>query len=193
MRICIDAGHGGHDSGVVGLGGLRESDLNLSIAGRVATLAVLDGWEVMLTRSSDRFVGLTERADMANTSRRPVGLFLSIHGNGALNREAHGVEFWTSRGQTRSDAVVPFLVGAWDAEFPDVVLRTDWSDGDADKESGFAVLHLTKMPAVLVEVGFVSHPPTEALLRTPEYQDRIARAIVAGLNAWRASIVGGAA
>ena len=193
MRICIDAGHGGHDSGVVGLGGLRESDLNLSIAGRVATLAVLDGWDVMFTRSSDRFVGLTERADMANASRRPVDLFLSIHGNGALNREAHGVEFWTSRGQTRSDVVVPYLVGAWKAEFPDVVLRTDWSDGDADKESGFAVLHLTKMPAVLVEVGFVSHPPTEALLKTGEYQERIARAIVAGLYAWRASIIGGAA
>ena len=191
MKLCIDAGHGGNDSGVVGLGGLRESDLNLSIAGRVATLAVLDGWDVMLTRSSDRFVGLTGRADMANASRHPVDLFLSIHGNGALNREAHGVEFWTSRGQTRSDAVVPHLAGAWKAEFPDVVLRADWSDGDADKESGFAVLHLTRMPAVLVEVGFVSHPPTEALLKTSEYQDRIARAIVAGLNAWRDSIPGG--
>lgn len=185
MKLCIDAGHGGNDSGVVGLGGLRESDLNLSIAGRVATLAVLDGWDVMFTRSSDRFVGLTERADMANASRRSVDLFLSIHGNGAVSREAHGVEFWTSRGQTRSDAVVPYLVGAWKAEFPEVVLRTDWSDGDADKEAGYAVLHLTKMPAVLVEVGFVSHPPTEALLRDSEYQVRIARAIVAGLNAWQ--------
>ena len=193
MKLCIDAGHGGNDSGVVGLGGLRESDLNLSIAGRVATLAVMDGWGVMLTRSSDRFVGLDGRSSLANESRTPVDLFLSIHGNGALNREAHGVEFWTSRGQTRSDAVVPFLAGAWEAEFPDVALRTDWSDGDADKESGFAVLHLTKMPAVLVEVGFVSHPPTEALLRDSEYQARIARAIVAGLNAWRASIIGGAA
>ena len=193
MKLCIDAGHGGHDSGVVGLGGLRESDLNLSIAGRVATLAVLDGWDVMLTRSSDRFVGLEGRGSLANESRTPVDLFLSLHGNGAVSREAHGVEFWTSRGQTRSDAVVPYLVGAWKAEFPDVVLRADWSDGDADKEAGYAVLHLTKMPAVLVEVGFVSHPPTEALLRDSEYQVRIARAIVAGLNAWRASIVGGAA
>lgn len=157
-------------------------------------MAVLDGWDVMLTRSSDRFVGLTDRADMANASRRSVDLFLSIHGNGALNREAHGVEFWTSRGQTRSDAVVPHLAEAWKMEFPDVVIRADWSDGDADKESGFVVLHLTKMPAVLVEVGFVSHPPTESLLKTIEYQDRIARTIIAGLNAWRASVdIGGKA
>ena len=190
MRLCINPGHGGHDSGVVGLGGLRESDLNLDISGRVATLAVLHGWDVMMTRSSDRFVGLREQADIANESKHPVDLFLSIHGNGALNREAHGVEFWTSRGQTRSDAVVPYLAGAWKTEFPDVVLRADWSDGDADKESGFAVLHLTRMPSVLVEVGFVSHPPTEALLKTPEHQDRIARAIVAGLNAWRDSLPG---
>lgn len=193
MKLCIDAGHGGNDSGVVGLGGLRESDLNLSIAWHVASLALLSGWEIMMTRSSDRFVGLEGRSSLANESRTPVDLFLSLHGNGAVSREAHGVEFWTSRGQTRSDAVVPYLVGAWKAEFPDVVLRTDWSDGDADKEAGYAVLHLTKMPAVLVEVGFVSHPPTEALLRDSEYQVRIARAIVAGLNAWRASIVGGAA
>lgn len=193
MKLCIDAGHGGNDSGVVGLGGLRESDLNLSIAWHVASLALLSGWEIMMTRSSDRFVGLEGRSSLANESHTPVDLFLSLHGNGAVSREAHGVEFWTSRGQTRSDAVVPYLVGAWKAEFPDVVLRTDWSDGDADKEAGYAVLHLTKMPAVLVEVGFVSHPPTEALLRDSEYQVRIARAIVAGLNAWRASIVGGAA
>ena len=190
MRLCINPGHGGHDSGVVGLGGLRESDLNLEVSGRVATLAVLHGWDVMMTRSSDRFIGLLEQADLANESKRPVDLFVSVHGNGVLNREAHGVEFWTSRGQTRSDSVVPYLVGAWKAEFPDVVLRADWSDGDADKESSFAVLHLTRMPAVLVEVGFVSHPPTEALLKTSEYQDRIARAIVAGLNAWRDSLPG---
>lgn len=191
MRLCINPGHGGHDSGVVGLGGLRESDLNLSIAGRVATLAVLHGWDIMMTRSSDRFVGLREQADIANESPRPVDLFLALHGNGALNHEAHGVEFWTSRGQTRSDTVVPFLSGAWKEEFPDVLIRADWSDGDADKEAGFAVLHLTKMPAILVEVGFVSHPPTEALLKTSEYQDRIARVIVAGLNAWRDSQPGG--
>jgi N-acetylmuramoyl-L-alanine amidase len=192
MKLCINPGHGGHDSGVVGLGGLRESDLNLAIAGRVATLAVMNGWDVMMTRSSDRFVGLREQADLANESSKPVDLFLALHGNGATNREAHGVEFFTSRGETASDAVVPHLAASWVAAFPNETIRSDWADGDVDKEAGYAVLHLTHTPAVLVEVGFVSHPPTEKLLRTSEYQDRIARAIVAGLNAWRASI-GGAA
>lgn len=193
MKICIDAGHGGHDPGVIGLNGLRESDLNLSIACRVGQLALESGWDIQFTRSTDRFVGLFERTAIANDSPRDAEIFLSIHGNGATNREARGVEFFTSRGETASDAVVPFLVGAWNMEFPEDTIRSDWSDGDADKEAGYVVLHLTKMPAVLVEVGFVSHPPTEEKLRNAEYQQRIARAIVAGLNAWRDSLAGGAA
>ena len=94
MKLCIDAGHGGNDSGVVGLGGLRESDLNLSIAWHVASLALLSGWGIMMTRSSDRFVGLEGRSSLANESRTPVDLFLSLHGNGAVSREAHGVHIF---------------------------------------------------------------------------------------------------
>lgn len=111
-----------------------------------------------------------------------------------LRTEAYddGFGTWTI-GYGHTAGVVPFMASAWVSEFPGETIRADWSDGDIDKEAGYAVLHLTRMPAVLVEVGFVSHPPTEQLLRTSEYQDRIARAIVAGLNAWRDSLAGGAA
>ena len=185
MLICLAPGHGGHDSGCVGLHGLRESDLNLDISGRVATLALMDGWRITATRSSDIFVSPDDQAHYANN--RAADVLLAIHGNGSDNRKAHGVEFYTSRGQTESDKIVPHLERAWRDEFPDALIRTDWSDGDSDKEAGFAVVSRSRCPAVLVEVGFVSHPETEAELKTAEFRQRIASALAKGLKAWRES------
>lgn len=188
LYLCIDAGHGGHDPGVIGPTGLRECDLNLDIAGRVAAKAVADGWRVLVTRAADRFVPLSKRAGISNEAH--AHLFISIHGNGAENRKAHGVELWTTVGQTKADEVIPYLERAWRDEFPDVEFRVDRTDGDADKEKDYAVLRLTKAPAILYEVGFVSNPEEEALLKTAEYRARIASAIVAGINAWRESLKG---
>lgn len=186
LLLCVDPGHGAHDSGAVGPTGLRECDLNLDMAARVGRLAMADGWRVVFTRLDGKFVSLSGRADFSNAAR--ADLFLSLHGNGSDNQKAHGIEMWTTKGLTAADAVVPFMERALRAELPDVVLRVDRTDGDADKEKDYAVLRLTKAPAILWEVGFVTNPEEEALLKTDEYRDRIARAIVNGINAWRASL-----
>lgn len=186
LLVCIDAGHGGHDPGVIGPTGLRESDLNLDVAARVGRLAMADGWRVVFTRLKDTFVRRSDRAEFSNAAR--ADLFLSIHGNGSDNRKAHGTELWTTKGETAADAVIPFMERALRAEFPDIELRVDRSDGDADKEKDFDVLRLTNAPAVLPEIGFVSNPEEEALLKTDAHRDRIARALVNGINAWRASL-----
>ncbi len=90
-RVVIDAGHGGHDTGTVGAGGLLEKDLVLDVALRLGKLVQERlGAEVVLTRSDDTFIPLEERTRMANQSR--ADLFLSIHANSSPMRSASGVE-----------------------------------------------------------------------------------------------------
>jgi N-acetylmuramoyl-L-alanine amidase len=90
-RIVIDAGHGGHDPGTIGRGGLEEKDLVLDVALRLDRLVRQElGAEVVLTRSSDVFIPLEERTAIANS--RGADLFLSIHANSSRNSSARGIE-----------------------------------------------------------------------------------------------------
>ena len=90
-RIVIDAGHGGHDPGTIGRGGLQEKDLVLDVALRVARLVRDElGAEVVMTRSTDVFIPLEERTAIANS--KGADLFLSIHANSSRNPKARGIE-----------------------------------------------------------------------------------------------------
>ena len=90
-KIVIDAGHGGHDPGTLGRGGLQEKDLVLDVALRVQRLVREElGAEVVMTRSTDVFVPLEERTAIANS--READLFLSIHANSSRNPKAKGIE-----------------------------------------------------------------------------------------------------
>jgi len=90
-RIVVDPGHGGKDPGAVGLSGLQEKDVVLSIGHRVAKKLREDlGIDVVMTRSTDVFIELQERTAIAN--QVGADLFISIHANAALNRKATGIE-----------------------------------------------------------------------------------------------------
>jgi N-acetylmuramoyl-L-alanine amidase len=87
----IDAGHGGHDPGTIGHGGLEEKDLVLDVALRLERLVRQElGTDVILTRSSDVFVPLEERTAIANS--RGADLFLSVHANASRSAAARGIE-----------------------------------------------------------------------------------------------------
>ena len=90
-RVVVDPGHGGHDTGAIGPGGLREKDLVLSIANRLKPLLEDRlGTEVIMTRDDDRFIPLEERTAIAN--QHQADLFISIHGNSSRGRRATGAE-----------------------------------------------------------------------------------------------------
>jgi N-acetylmuramoyl-L-alanine amidase len=90
-RIVIDAGHGGHDPGTIGRGGLQEKDLVLDVALRLERLVRSElGTDVVLTRNTDVFVPLEERTAIANA--KGADLFLSIHANASRNPRARGIE-----------------------------------------------------------------------------------------------------
>ncbi|MDE2928365.1 MAG: N-acetylmuramoyl-L-alanine amidase [Acidobacteriota bacterium] len=90
-RVVVDPGHGGHDAGAIGPGGLREKDLVLSIAKRLKPLLEQRlGTQVIMTRDDDRFIPLEERTAIAN--QHQADLFISIHGNSSHGRRATGAE-----------------------------------------------------------------------------------------------------
>ena len=92
-RIVIDAGHGGHDSGTLGAGGIEEKDVVLDVALRLGKL-LHDrlGAEIIYTRSDDTFVPLEERTAIAN--RAQADLFISVHANSSQDNSARGVEVY---------------------------------------------------------------------------------------------------
>lgn len=183
--IVLDPGHGGYDPGAVGPTGIKEKDVTLTVASKLAEKLRQSGFEVHLTRNSDQTLwdndnDLQMRCDIAN--RRRATLFISIHCNSADNHAACGFEVYTTPGQGASDPLAEAIVQAWAKAFPQMVIRKDLADGDSDKEANFYVLRKTDMPAILIELAFISNPDEEKLLADPGFQDRCAQAIVAGVK-----------
>jgi N-acetylmuramoyl-L-alanine amidase len=103
-RVVIDPGHGGHDPGARGAGGLLEKDIALDVALRLrATLQEEHGLEVIMTRDCDVFIPLEERTAIANTNR--ADLFISVHCNASRKKSLRGVEtFFLNLASSRSAA-----------------------------------------------------------------------------------------
>lgn len=199
--IAIDPGHGGLDSGAIGHGGIQEKQICLAIGTTVGNLLEQHGCSVVLTRNSDYGVGLDERTSYANNNH--VDLFVSIHANYAANSRAVGVETFCLRpgllkrsfsqlSDSQHGVVSDVMSKRSDCshELAQSVQRhlcdaiSGFHDEAIDrkvKHSVTQVLLGTQMPAVLVEVGFVSHKKEAALLSDIQYQNRVAQGICDGI------------
>ncbi|MFH0917715.1 MAG: N-acetylmuramoyl-L-alanine amidase [Candidatus Omnitrophota bacterium] len=91
-RVVIDAGHGGNDPGAIGKNGLKEKNVNLDIAKRLSSLLKAEGVQTVLTRSTDKFIPLSTRVNIANHSG--ADLFISVHSNAARSRSLSGFEVY---------------------------------------------------------------------------------------------------
>jgi N-acetylmuramoyl-L-alanine amidase len=175
-KVVLDPGHGGPDPGAIGPTGVQEKVITLAIAKEVADL-LKPVVEVKLTRVDDRALAgtvsadLSARAAMANTWA--ADCFVSIHCNSATNREAAGTEVFCftlgGQGERLAKVIHGKLIPA--LGLPDRGVKT----------ANFAVLRQTKMPACLVELAFISNPTEEALLESPDFQEKAARAIAQGI------------
>lgn len=180
--IYLDAGHGGHDPGAIGPGGLTEAEVVLEdcIALRRRLVRANPGrFDIRLTRGTDTFIELHQRAAIVNDDG--AHCFLSLHCN-AARRPAHGFEVWTSPGQTEADPLATALAISYANEFPGRTFRKDTSDGDPDKEARFTVLTATRCPAVLFELGFIHTPEGEAWFRDTINRDRRVAALAGGIE-----------
>lgn len=183
--VVVDAGHTGNDPGAVGLGGTRESDIALIVGHKLAAKLQSRGIRVAMTRTEPdepAWDDLDTRVDAANSAG--ATLFISLHCNAADNRSAEGMEIWTTRGQTDSDIAANDMMYCMSTTFPHKHVRSDYADGDVDKESDFWVLRWTNMAAVLIEMGFISNPSVEAEMLTEEWQDKMAEAIAIGATGY---------
>lgn len=185
MKICIDPGHGGYDPGAVGPTGLKEKDVTLPVSLLLAQKLKAAGQAVKLTREGDAGdwdsdSDLWKRCQIANDYGADV--FISIHANAAANPAGKGMEIYTTKGYTDSDPLAESIADAMIAAFPNLVFRADLSDGDKDKEANFYVLTRTAMPAVLVELAFISNPDEEYMMRTDDFLRRAAEAIAQGIG-----------
>lgn len=167
--VIIDAGHGGSDAGAVGVGGLREKDVVMSISYEVAQILQQNGVQVVMTRTDDRTVELEPRVAMAN--RTNATLFVSIHANAATNPAASGLEtYYYSSGYRLAQYIQNNIVGT----FPQIPNR-------GVKQARFYVLRNTSMPSVLVETGFVTNNYDAYMLADPAQRSRMAQAIAQGI------------
>lgn len=183
-RILIDPGHGGADPGAVH-DGVRECDINLTIARQLLALVDAAGMAGRMTRHADYSVSLEDRCQIEHLTEPDI--FLSLHCNSFTSPGVSGLEVFTSIGTTAADAAAQYVAQALKNTFPASRFRADISDGDDDKEANFYVLNNTKCPAMLVEMGFLSDPQERAWLQDKAIQGLIAEALVEGILNWEAS------
>lgn len=185
MRVVVDPGHGAPDPGARGRIA-NEADINLDVAIELSKILSSMGIVAPLTRSGpkrihrdNRNVDLSSRPAMAN--RLKADAFISIHCNGAVSPEANGFEIYTTPGQNNSDKLATAIFESWKEAFPAQKKRTDYSDGDPDKEANLKVLRETRCPSCLVELGFITNLQEEKFLLNKLNQEMMALAIAKGI------------
>lgn len=177
--IVVDAGHGGKDPGATSVSKRYEKDFNLAVALKLNKRLGELGYNTIMTRDTDVFVDLYERARIANDAN--ADLFVSVHGN--------------SHGSSAHAGIQVLYCPAFKSDFKEVdqhpfakAMMTALLEGTGAIDKGIiqrpnlVVLRETKMPAVLVEAGFLSNLAEEKLLFTENYQNKIVDSIVKGIE-----------
>ncbi|MGB8170030.1 MAG: N-acetylmuramoyl-L-alanine amidase [Chthoniobacteraceae bacterium] len=196
--VILDPGHGGHDRGAISRFGF-EKDFALDVALRARELLEAQRYKVVMTRSSDIFVPLEARADIAN--RTANSILVSIHFNySGTNAAASGFEIFSiaPRGAPASNDgvrerdlreepgnVVDLPSTALAATVYHSLLGHIPIFDRGLKHARFAVLRRCTRPAVLVECGFVSNGPESALIGSPAWRRKLAEAIVEGVDNYK--------
>ena len=182
--VVVDAGHGGIDPGA-NRPGVLEKDINLAITLQVRGVLESCGANVALTRETD--IELSELSDNEKVRGRyrrdlnarremikesKADFFVSIHANASSNSQRRGIECYYARNSEEGKALAYAIQEQ---------LRTIAPVSQEAKPADFYVLRRSDVPAVLIEVGFITNPEERTLLQSPEYQRKIAEAIVMGI------------
>ena len=181
--IVIDPGHGGSDSGAIGPTGIMEKSVTLRVSRELKRLLEAEGATVILTRTGDTEVSskganatsveeLEARCEVAN--RADADIFLSIHADAFTNREVKGTTAYyytkgTQQSKRLADSVRTALI--------DAIGTVD----RGTQTSNFYVVKHTDMPAILVEISFISNPDEEKMMNSPEGIKKIAQGIADGI------------
>ena len=188
LCVIIDAGHGGMDGGAVGVDGIVEKDINLSIALKLKDMMELNGIDVIMTRNTDISIHdeeLTSTREqkvsdihnrLALADENPNAIFISIHQNKFEKASSSGAQVFYSPNNPESAS----LAQAMQRTIKEAIQQENERE---IKQSGsnLYILHNTKNTAIMVECGFLSNASDAALLTDDEYQSKMAYSIFAGL------------
>ncbi len=219
-RIVVDAGHGGHDTGTIGPNGLYEKDLVLDVALRLGKLLENRmGTEVVYTRDDDTFIPLETRTAIANQNQADLFISVHANSSRdpqARGIETYYLNFTTNadalevaaRENAVSDQSIhelqdlvkkialkekieesrEFAADVQNSLFNAVAVKGMKNRGV--KKAPFIVLIGANMPSILAEISFVSNPTDAKKLKTPEYRQKIAEALYAGVRKYVSGLSG---
>ena len=182
--LILDAGHGGFDPGKVGVNGILEKDINLSIVQKLQVLLEEYGFTVVLTRDSDEILGpanssrpkmddMIARVDMVK-ELNPY-FTISIHQNSYTSPEVNGPQVFYYKDSVESATMAQVIQNAMNQYLEQQKKR------EPQANSNYYLLTRTPTPTVIVECGFLSNPNEADLLATEEYQNKVAEAICMGI------------
>src|SRR3989440_6615601 len=168
--VVIDAGHGGFDRGGIPRQRVPESMMNLDVAQRLKVVLQAYGYRVVMTRDSDVFIPLGTRVAIANSYRDAI--FVCVHFNATPRSSASGIEtyFYSSESLSLASAIHYYVAGGAPSANRGVRRR------------GFYVLRNTRIPAVLVECGFLTNPTEAQYAQNSAYQQKLALEIAHGVQ-----------
>ena len=181
--IYLDAGHGGPDSGAIA-GGIYEKNINLEIVKKVEKELTKKGATVYLTRDKDTDLSTQthnrKRSDLTNRAQKinktNPNLYLSIHLNSTSNSKWRGMQiFYTSKNKQNKYLAQTIY---------DEMTKNLSNVRELKQEDNYYMYKQIKVPGVLVEVGFLSNPSDNYILRDEKYQEKIARLLATSLETY---------
>jgi N-acetylmuramoyl-L-alanine amidase len=213
--VVVDPGHGGSDTGALGPGGATEKELALALAKRIAAALGQAGMRVTLTREGDTFIPLTQRTALANYNRADVLLSIHLNASPAssatgaetyfMSKEA--TDLWSRQLAEKENSAGDPTAGSdtlslvlWNlAQTQSIVGSAALAEAIQGRLNGllgtkergvrqapFAVLEGARMPAVLVEVAFLTNPGEAQQLQDVAFQDQVAASLAASVADFRA-------
>ena len=200
--VILDPGHGGKDPGATNALG-TEANYSLKVAGLVKNLLVAKGFKVVMTRSTNVYLTLQERVDLANAVKENA-IFICIHFNSS-DPAARGIETFTlsppgvSHYGSDVKASDSLLYAGNEHDSANIALATSvhgtvlhhLGQNTFDrgiKHARFSVLTGVRHPAILLEGGFLTHPYEARLIENPKYQDALAKGIVEAISKYRYAV-----
>ena len=178
--VVIDAGHGGHDPGKVGVNDALEKDINLQIAQKVKTYLEKNGIQVIMTREDDvmedtKLEDMKKRVALINEIKPAITV--SIHQNSYSDASVKGAQVFYYAGSEVSKEVASLM--------QEELRKVDTENTRQIKSnSDFYMLKKTEVPTIIVECGFLSNPGEAEKLTSEEYQEEMAQAICNGIMVW---------
>lgn len=168
--VVIDAGHGGFDRGGIPRQRIAEKEMTLDVALRLRSILQKSGYRVIMTRDRDVFVSLPGRIGIANQYRNAI--FICIHFNSATRSGANGIEtyFYGRDSLALASAIHYNLIG------------TTPTPNRGVRRRGYYVLRKARVPAVLVECGFLTNPTEGRYALNSGYRQKLADSIARGIQ-----------